>query len=283
MSVTKNINAEKIQGSLTADTINIQTLGSGTSVTNLGIDSSGNVVTGTTGGGGDNFYITGFTYNDANTLTISQNGGLGDLTSTINTMTGLTINGNLTVTGNTVLNSITGTSMLLSGSSSNILQIVGSGSTNPLLSVSGSSGELFSVTDSMDGSLYQINDVSANTIFEVYSDTRIVMGSYNAPSLYATTATTVNSGITNVYSFDTSGYTGTFVDYSVLGTLGARAGSMMGIFSGTSVQYTETSTNDIGDTSSITFLMSISTGGTATINTSASTNSWAVKTIIRSI
>ena len=55
MSATKNINAEKIQGSLTADTINIQTLGSGTSVTNLGIDSNGNVVTGTTGGGGDNF------------------------------------------------------------------------------------------------------------------------------------------------------------------------------------------------------------------------------------
>lgn len=91
MSATKNINAEKIQGSLTADTINIQTLGSGTSVTNLGIDSSGNVVTGTTGGGGDNFYITGFTYNDANTLTISQNGGLGNLTSTINTVTGLTV------------------------------------------------------------------------------------------------------------------------------------------------------------------------------------------------
>ncbi len=93
MSATKNINAEKIQGSLTADTINIQTLGSGTSVTNLGIDSSGNVVTGTTGGGGDNFYVTGFTYDDANTLTISRNGGLGDLSATINTLTGLTING----------------------------------------------------------------------------------------------------------------------------------------------------------------------------------------------
>ena len=91
MSATKNINAEKIQGSLTADTINIQTLGSGTSVTNLGIDSNGNVVTGTTGGGGDNFYVTGFTYNDANTLTISRNGGLSDLTSTINTVTGLTV------------------------------------------------------------------------------------------------------------------------------------------------------------------------------------------------
>jgi hypothetical protein len=74
-------------------TLNIGTLGTGTSVNNLGIDSSGNVVTGTTGGGGDNFYVTGFTYNDANTLTISRNGGLGDLSATINTLTGLTING----------------------------------------------------------------------------------------------------------------------------------------------------------------------------------------------
>jgi len=111
MSATKNINAEKIQGSLTADTINIQTLGTGTSVNNLGIDSSGNVVTGTTGGGGDNFYVTGFTYNDANTFTISQNGGLGDLTSTINTMTGLTVNGTLvvdTISATTINGSVTG-------------------------------------------------------------------------------------------------------------------------------------------------------------------------------
>jgi hypothetical protein len=63
--------------------------GSNTTITTVGdiikIDS--------TGGGGDNFYVTGFTYNDANTLTISRNGGLIDLTSTINTMTGLTVNG----------------------------------------------------------------------------------------------------------------------------------------------------------------------------------------------
>jgi hypothetical protein len=64
--------------------------GTNTTVTTIGdiikIDSTG-----------DNFYVTGFTYNDANTFTISRNGGLGDLTSTINTVTGLTINGTLVV------------------------------------------------------------------------------------------------------------------------------------------------------------------------------------------
>jgi hypothetical protein len=55
-------------------------------------DGNSVIVTGFTSGG-DNFYVTGFTYNDANTLTITRNGGLGDLSATINTLTGLTING----------------------------------------------------------------------------------------------------------------------------------------------------------------------------------------------
>ncbi len=42
-------------------------------------------------------FVTGFTYNDANTLTISRNDGV-DLSTSINTMTGLTVNGSLTAT-----------------------------------------------------------------------------------------------------------------------------------------------------------------------------------------
>jgi len=42
-----------VDGSLTATTLNITTIGGTTSVANLGIDSSGNVVSGTTGGSGE--------------------------------------------------------------------------------------------------------------------------------------------------------------------------------------------------------------------------------------
>lgn len=42
----------------------------------------------------ENTFVTGFTYNDDNTLTISRNDGV-DLSASINTMTGLTVNGNL--------------------------------------------------------------------------------------------------------------------------------------------------------------------------------------------
>lgn len=51
-------------------------------------------------------YVTGFTYG-SNVLTIKQNNGQSDLTALIDTMTGLTVNGDLTVTGTTNLSGST--------------------------------------------------------------------------------------------------------------------------------------------------------------------------------
>jgi len=59
-------------------------------------------------------FTTGFTYSD-NTFTISRNQGQPDLTTTINSVTGLTINGNLTVTGVTSLQTLSATSVFVSG------------------------------------------------------------------------------------------------------------------------------------------------------------------------
>lgn len=55
-------------------------------------------------------YVTGFTYSN-NNLTIFRNQGQSNLSVLINTMTGLTINGNLTVTGNTSVQVLTGTTI----------------------------------------------------------------------------------------------------------------------------------------------------------------------------
>jgi hypothetical protein len=72
------------------------------------IDVSGsypNFTINVTGLTNDDTYVTGFTYS-ANTFTIYQNSGTS-LTSTINNVTGLTINGDLNVTGNTELSGLT--------------------------------------------------------------------------------------------------------------------------------------------------------------------------------
>lgn len=57
-----------------------------------------------------NTYVTGFTYSN-NLFTLKQNDGQPDLTATINSVTGMTVNGNLTVTGNTSVQSLTATTI----------------------------------------------------------------------------------------------------------------------------------------------------------------------------
>ena len=255
----------KISGSL-----NIGTILSGTPLINLGLDSSGNVVTGTTAGGAGTI-VTGFTYSN-NNFTISQDGGQPDLVANISTMTGLTINGDLEVYGQSTM----------SGSGQNILTIIGSGDTNPLFTVQGSSGELFSITDSLVGSLFSVNDISGLPILEVFDNDTIHMGNYQAPSLNTTVLLNPSTGLSTVYSIPMSAYTGAWFEYTVSNTGGARAGQIMSIFSGNTVNFTETTTTDIGSTSDVTFSMSADSTNTL-LQVSATTTGWEVKTIVRSI
>ena len=55
-------------------------------------------------------YVTGFTYN-SNVFTLKQNNGQSDLTATIDSVTGWTVNGGLTVTGNTSVQGLTATTI----------------------------------------------------------------------------------------------------------------------------------------------------------------------------
>jgi len=85
--------------------LNIGTVGAGTPLINLGLDANGFVVTGTTGSGGGNSGITGYTYDPTeNEFAIGISGSTPQ-TAIIDEMNGLTINGELRVTGNTQLDS----------------------------------------------------------------------------------------------------------------------------------------------------------------------------------
>ena len=176
------------------------------------------------------------------------------------------------------------TTGLFSGTGQNILTVIGSGNTttSPIFTVQGSSGELFSVSDSLVGSLFSVNDISGLPIFEVFSDNTTLMGSYLAPSLNTTARVIATTGTTNVYSIPTSAYTGAFFDYTVSDGTNLRAGNIMSIWSGTSVNITETQTTDFGNTSGLTFNMVVSSGN-AILRTSGTTGNWTVKTIVRSI
>ena len=76
--------------------------------------------------------------------------------------------------------------------SSSAVTVYKSGST--VLDIQGSQGQLFSVIDALSGSLMSVNDVSGLPILEVFSDDRVVMGTYGAPALIVTGSNTIISG-----------------------------------------------------------------------------------------
>jgi hypothetical protein len=222
---------------------------------------TGNFTIGTTTDFGYKLDVSGTTRLNGNTL-IGTTAGTGTY--------------RLDVVGNTRLSASTGTSLTVISS--------GNSTSVPVFSVQGSQGELFSVTDSLTGSLFSVSDISGLPIMEVFSDSTIVLGDYQAPSLYTTkrvSSITATTG-TTIYSFPTSAYTSSFVDYYVSGSTGLRAGNIMAIWSGSSVNFTETSTNDLGNTTPVTFGYVMS-GSSAVLRASASTGTWIVESIVRGL
>ena len=153
--------------------------------------------------------------------------------------------------------------------------------------VDGNVGELFTVTDSLTGSLMSVNDISGLPILEVFDDNTILMGDYQAPTLYSSTKSVVGI-VTNfvVYQFVASLYTSVFFEYNVQNSTNLRAGTITAVWNSTTMQFTETSTMDIGSTTPITFdvvLTTISTVIYVQLRTTTTTSGWTIKSIIRSI
>ena len=153
--------------------------------------------------------------------------------------------------------------------------------------VDGNVGELFTVTDSLTGSLMSVNDISGLPILEVFDDNTILMGDYQAPTLYSSTKSVVGI-VTNfvVYQFVASLYTSVFFEYNVQNSTNLRAGTITGVWNSATMQFTETSTMDIGSTTPITFdvvLTTISTVIYVQLRTTTTTSGWTIKSIIRSI
>jgi hypothetical protein len=167
--------------------------------------------------------------------------------------------------------------------SGSILTVQGSGSAQPIFTVQGSQGELFSITDSLSGSLFSVNDISGLPILEVFSDNTTLIGNYQDPMLI-TTAKVVqtNSGSFTVYSLPTASYDTAFFEYSVRSGSNARAGTIMAIQSGSSVNFTETTTTDFGSTSAVSFTV-IVTGSNMALTGSSTSGAWTIKTIVRGL
>ena len=77
-------------------------------------------------------------------------------------------------------------------------------------------------------------------------------------------------------------YTAAFYDFVIKKGTNVRSGTVYACHDGTNVEYTETSTNDLGDTSDVTLSVAIS-GTNMKLLATATSVDWSVKSLIRAI
>jgi hypothetical protein len=219
----------------------------------------------------------------SNTITFTKGNGT-TFPITVATGSAFPFTGSAGITGSlAVVGPISASAVYISGSAPQRLVVIGSGSASPIFTVQGSQGELFSVTDSLSGSLFSVNDISGLPILEVFSDNTILMGDYQDPMLLTTKKVTqTNSGSFTIYSIPTASYDGAFIDYTIKSGSNARAGTIMSTWAGSSIEFTEVDTMDIGSTTAVGLIMILS-GSNAIMTGSSSTGAWTIRTIIRAV
>ena len=86
-----------------------------------------------------------------------------------------------------------------------------------------------------------------------------------------------------ILSEPTASYKSAFYDYSVSSGSNIRAGSLTTVFVGGSIQYYQTTTADIGNTSNLTMSVGINSGSIQLSSSVSTTTGWTVKAMARYI
>ena len=94
--------------------------------------------------------------------------------------------------------------------------------------------------------------------------------------------TDVDTGTETVANVEIATYTAAFFDFVIKKTTNVRSGTVYACHDGTNVEFTETSTNDLGDTSDVTLSVDIS-GTNMRLRATSLSESWSVKSLIRAI
>ena len=92
----------------------------------------------------------------------------------------------------------------------------------------------------------------------------------------------VDTGTETVAEFSAAAFTAGFFDFVIKKTTNVRSGTVYACHDGTSVAFTETSTQDLGDTSDVTLSVDIS-GGNMRLRATTTSDNWSIKSLIRAI
>ena len=94
--------------------------------------------------------------------------------------------------------------------------------------------------------------------------------------------TDVDTGTETVATVAHATYTAAFFDYVIKNGTNVRAGTVYSCHDGTNVEFTETSTVDLGDTSDVTLAVDIS-GTDMRLRATTTSNDWSIKSLVRAI
>ena len=94
--------------------------------------------------------------------------------------------------------------------------------------------------------------------------------------------TDVDTGTETVASVAIAIYTAAFFDFVIKKTTNVRSGTVYACHDGTNVEFTETSTQDLGDTSDVTLSVDIS-GTDMRLRATTTSDDWSIKSLIRAI
>jgi hypothetical protein len=93
----------------------------------------------------------------------------------------------------------------------------------------------------------------------------------------------IDSGATRIVAqIPSTIYEAVFFDFVIKKGTNMRAGTIYSVHNGTNIEFTETSTNDLGNTSEVVLSVDLS-GGNVRLTATTLTNDWSIKTLIRGL
>jgi acetyltransferase-like isoleucine patch superfamily enzyme len=125
-----------------------------------------------------------------------------------------------------------------------------------------------------------INGLTDNAISASYAATASYSDQFNigqTQTRYATVASSIN-GSNTVFTQATGSYTSAFFKYTVTSGSNARSGEIVSVWNGTTAEFTDNSTTDIGTTTVVTSSVAIS-GANVQLNMQTNTSGWRIKSV----
>jgi hypothetical protein len=229
-------------------------------------------------------YITASTeYITGSTKFGSQLTDTHQFTGSVSIINSLTVDGSLNATSSWAFNAITSSYAITASYALNSANptdtgsfLVSASAVNTTITFTKGDGSTFDVTVSQSGSVESAS-------YSFYAETASYANTFSVNNTILSTQqnSDVDTGTEIVASVSTSSFSSAFFDYYIQDGTNYRAGTVSSVWNSIgTVRYTDTSTTDIGDTSGLIFDV-ILTNSTASLQATATSNNWNIKTFVR--